>query len=91
MSDVAIDPCRLKTIRRARKIGRPKLAKLSGVSERQVAKIECGDAASMPEGLLQRFSDALQVPVPVLTGDFPIDISDLGTASVPKCTSGCCG
>ena len=40
MLHVEIKTGRLKEIRKARKIGRPKLAKQVGITERQLAKIE---------------------------------------------------
>lgn len=90
MTEISIDPSRIKTIRKARKIGRPKLAKLTGVTERQLAKIETSSAASLDISALQRLSAALDVPVPTLTGEFEIAQSDLSPASAQKCTSGCC-
>lgn len=40
MTENRLDPARLKTIRKARKIGRPKLARLAGMTERQIARLE---------------------------------------------------
>ncbi|MDB2538106.1 hypothetical protein N9X58_05585 [Amylibacter sp.] len=40
MAELQIKTGQLKSIRVARKIGRPKLAKQVGISERQLAKIE---------------------------------------------------
>ncbi|GIT91066.1 hypothetical protein JANAI62_15210 [Jannaschia pagri] len=82
---------RVKTIRKARKIGRPKLSKLVGVTERQVTRIETGQMPVLPEALALRLSDALQVPVQALTGDVPLTDADLTEAPVSTCTSGCCG
>jgi len=91
MSSLAIDAARLKTIRKARKIGRPKLAKLVGLTERQVTKIETSGAVQLDTAIAERLSEALQVPLPTLTGDFEISAEDLAPASAQKCTSGCCG
>ena len=91
MTDLTIDTDRLKTIRKARKIGRPKLAKLSGVTERKLAKIEAGQQSILPEALVLKLSDALKVPSPTLTGQFPLTEDDLKQDSGSTCTSGCCG
>ncbi len=47
MTTLTIDAARLKTVRKARKIGRPKLAKLVGLTERQLAKLETGTTAPL--------------------------------------------
>lgn len=91
MADIAVDSDRIKTIRKARKIGRPKLAKLSGLTERQVAKIETSGAIVLEVSVLHRLSEALQVPAPTLTGEFEIVANDLEPAATKKCTNGCCG
>lgn len=93
MAVQTIDAERLKTIRKARKIGRPKLAKLSGLTERKVAKLEAsaGQQETLPEVTIERLSHALQIPALVLTGDLPMDESDLQAATKSSCTSGCCG
>ena len=90
MVDIAVEPVRIKTIRKARKIGRPKLAKLAGLSERQLAKLETSTATTLDASLLERLSHALQVPLPTLTGEFEMVEDDLKPASTQKCTSGCC-
>lgn len=88
---IAIDADRLKAVRKARKTGRPKLAKLAGITERQVAKIEAKAVAAVSEGVLLRLSDALQVPAPALTGDFPLIQDDLEPMAAKTCRNGCCG
>lgn len=89
MSEIAIEPDRLKTIRRARKIGRPKLGKLAGMSERQVARLEAGGLV-LSVAQLERVAQALDVLPMVLTGELAVSEDDL-VQSAPKCTSGCCG
>ncbi|WP_147112371.1 XRE family transcriptional regulator [Tateyamaria sp. syn59] len=91
MNSVTVDRDRIKAIRKSRKIGRPKLAKLAGLTERQIAKIETDSAPVVAENLLVQVSDALHVPVQTLTGEFPLIAEDLEPASAKKCTSGCCG
>lgn len=87
-----IDPERLKTLRKARKIGRPKLAKLSGLTERQLAKLEASSdrGAALPDAVLGRLSTALQIPALALTGELPLIDTDLQPAAKPTCASGCC-
>ncbi|MEM1289240.1 MAG: helix-turn-helix transcriptional regulator [Pseudomonadota bacterium] len=90
LEGIAIDAGRVKAIRRARKIGRPKLAKLSGISERQVAKIENTCSPFLSQELLHRFSRVLRVPKAVLTGeDAPID-DDLRQLPAGKTGCSCC-
>ncbi|MEM6383038.1 MAG: helix-turn-helix transcriptional regulator [Pseudomonadota bacterium] len=89
---IAIDGAQLKSIRRARKIGRPKLAKLSGISERQIAKIEGSCSPLLSQALLSNFSNVLQVPVPVLTGEAdPVDFDLEPLAPKASKTCSCCG
>lgn len=93
MTEQTIDTALLKTIRTARKIGRPKLAKMARMSERQLAKLEAGKgaAADLPVPVLIRLSDALDVPPMVLTGELPLAEADLEPAAAHVCTNGCCG
>lgn len=91
MTDQTLSAERLKTIRKARKIGRPKLAKMAGLTERQLTKLETAKAPVLDVVVLDRLSDALQVPAPTLTGDLALIEDDLQPASEKKCTSGCCG
>ena len=88
MTSMQVDCKRVKTIRKARKIGRPKLAKLIGLTERQVAKLELRETQALPDTTVERLSVALQVPVLTLTGEFPVIETDLQPAST--CTKGCC-
>ncbi|MCF2904073.1 helix-turn-helix domain-containing protein [Octadecabacter sp. CECT 8868] len=80
---------RLKSVRKARKIGRPKLAKLSGLTERQLAKLETKGAA-VPEPVLSNLAEALHITPLALTGALPLIDEDLQPAA-STCTSGCCG
>jgi transcriptional regulator with XRE-family HTH domain len=82
---------RLKAIRKGRKIGRPKLAKLSGLTERKLAKIETETSTALPPSIIAKLSAALQVPEPTLTGDFPLIEEDLNPVAKTQCKSGCCG
>jgi len=91
IDNIKIKSDRLKAIRKGRKIGRPKLAKLSGVTERKLAKIEAEGSSVLPQSTLAMLADILQVPEPTLTGDFPLTEEDLKPLSKPQCTSGCCG
>ncbi|MDX8355739.1 helix-turn-helix domain-containing protein [Cognatiyoonia sp. IB215182] len=91
MTDIAVDAIRIKTIRKARRIGRPKLAKLSGLTERQLTKIETSSTFTLDLSVLGLLSEALQVPIPRLTGEFDISEDDLRPASKRACTNGCCG
>ena len=91
MSTVTVSSDRLKTIRTARKIGRPKLAKMAGMTERQIAKIEVGAASDIPTAAVMRISSALQVPMQTLTGELQLIDEDLEPASSKACTNGCCG
>lgn len=91
MAELTIDTTRLKAIRKARKIGRPKLAKLSGLTERRLTKIEATHPCVLPEALVLRLSDILNVPSPTLTGQFPLTEDDLKQANAPTCSNGCCG
>ncbi|MEP2783432.1 MAG: XRE family transcriptional regulator [Pseudoruegeria sp.] len=89
---IAIDPTIFKTLRKARKIGRPKLAKLVGLTERQIMRLESTKKAQEVSPLtVERFSAAMQVPAGVLTGELPLVEEDLQQAVKPTCTSGCCG
>ncbi|MEM9350872.1 MAG: helix-turn-helix transcriptional regulator [Pseudomonadota bacterium] len=87
-----IDPGILKTVRKARKIARSRLAKLSGLTERQITRLETSSAsAALPTDALTRLSCALQVPEMALTGDLALIDDDLTPASEHRCTNGCCG
>ncbi|MGR3713635.1 MAG: helix-turn-helix domain-containing protein [Shimia sp.] len=89
MTALTLDSDRLKTVRKARKIGRPKLAKLTGLTERQLAKLEGNGGTSVPEAAVTRLSEVLQIPVMALTGELALIDDDLKPAQ-STCTSGCC-
>lgn len=91
MPSIAIEPARVKTIRKARKFGRPKLAKLSRLTERQLAKIEQSASATLDLAVVEKLSNALQISSPTLTGEIEIIEADLQPFSAQKCNSGCCG
>ena len=93
MTDLVLDAEKLKTVRKARKIGRPKLAKLAGTTERQIARLETSGAAhgQVSDAMMDRIAAALQVPLGALTGHLDLVDGDLVPASETKCTSGCCG
>ena len=91
MAGSAIDPERLKTSRKARKIGRPRLARMSGLTERQLAKLESNQALGLTAAKAARLSCTLNVPVLALTGELPLISDDLETMASQTCTNGCCG
>ena len=88
MTTIAIMPDRLKTVRKARKIGRPKLAKMSGLSERQLARLETTKGLGLPDDFLIRLADALHITPLALTGELDLIDEDLTPSST--CTKGCC-
>ena len=83
----------LKTIRTARKVGRPKLAKLTGITERQIARLETAAAehSQVSDALMIRLSDALNVSTDVLSGETQACETDMIPMVSSKCTNGCCG
>ena len=87
-----IDSQVLKSVRKARKVGRPKLAKLTGLTERQISKLEGADISEVPPEQMVRISSALQVSAVVLSGDEPVTGFDM-IPLASKCCSikGCCG
>ena len=90
IAELQIKTGQLKSIRVAPKIGRPKLAKQVGISERQLAKIEKLETAKLSSNTVSRLSEALQISTMTLTGEFPVAESDLQPIKKPKCTTGCC-
>ena len=90
MAELQIKTGQLKSIRVARKIGRPKLAKQVGISERQLAKIQKSETTKLSSNTVSRQSEALQISTMTLTGEFPVSESDLQPIKKPKCTTGCC-
>lgn len=91
MTDITVDTGRIKLIRKARKIGRPKLAKQIGMTERQLTKLETSKSAALAGATAHMLSDALQVPLPTLTGEFDVTEADLKPHTAQSCTTGCCG
>ncbi len=93
MDDLTIRPEILKTVRKARKLGRSRLARLSGLTERQISRLE--GATPIKSGLqsdtILRVATALNVPAGVLAGTIPLNDDDLSPASKVTCTNGCCG
>lgn len=92
MTEILINDSVLKTVRKARKIGRTRLAKLTGLTERQITRLETGKGARISQTALNQISVALQVPPEVFTGEQPITDDDLLPAS-EVCQTGCscCG
>ncbi|MEM1130187.1 MAG: helix-turn-helix transcriptional regulator [Pseudomonadota bacterium] len=91
MATMTIDAEKLKTVRKARKLGRPRLARLTGLTERQIARLE-GAAparADICDGTILRISAVLQVPVEALTGTLPLAEDDLSPASEMPAKGGC--
>ena len=91
MTAVAIAPERIKQIRTARKSGRVRLAKLTGLTERKLAALEQAGDATLEAKVLFNMAAALHVPVPTLTGELAIIDEDLQPISETRCTNGCCG
>ena len=93
MSDMAISSERLKAVRKARKVSRSRLAKMTGLTERQVARLEGASPARGGLGAetAARLAAALQIPVEALAGELPLIEDDLVPASQSTCKSGCCG
>ncbi|SFV38534.1 hypothetical protein SAMN05216456_3485 [Devosia crocina] len=86
-----IDPERLVLVRKTRKIGRPKLAKLTGLSERAIARLEgaLNAKGDVPLATVHRIAIALQVRPELLTGQLPFTMAALLPTEVPDCCS--CG
>jgi len=85
---LTIPPERVQELRRARGFTRSKLAKLSGLTERQVARLEGALPwkGELNSAVMLRVAAALQVQPETLLGDQPLNEFDLATA--PK-ASGC--
>ncbi|RYH02539.1 XRE family transcriptional regulator [Salipiger sp. IMCC34102] len=88
---ISIEPKRLNQIRRARGLGRPRLAKLSGLTERQIARLEGAISSNdgCTEDVLVRLASALQVQPDTLTGSEPLTTEDIPLAR-PSRGCGCC-
>ncbi len=93
MTTLTLDATKLKTIRKARKMGRPKLAKQTGLTERMVARLEATttEQTSVSAEVIARIAAALHIPEAVLTGELPMMQEDLQPVQKSTCTSGCCG
>ena len=92
LTDQAIEALTLKTIRKARKLGRPRLVRLAGITERQLSKLESGQGGqNLQPTTISKLATALAVPQGVLAGDMPMTDDDLTPMATSKCTSGCCG
>ncbi|MBO9402723.1 helix-turn-helix transcriptional regulator [Shimia sp. R9_1] len=90
MTELTIDPQRLKSVRKARKLGRPKLAKLTSLTERQLTKLETASkGAALPETTVIRIAGALGIPALALTGELPLIEDDLQPAAKTSSCS-CC-
>jgi len=90
LAELEIKTERLNVIRKARKIGRPKLAKQLGISERQLAKIETSETAMLTDHAVSRLSQVLQIRSMTLTGEFSVMDADLQPIQKSPCASGCC-
>jgi len=91
MTTLTIDPATLKSLRKARKLGRPRLAREAGVTERHIARLEgVGPAqGAITPDLVMRLSAVLQVSADVLMGDQPLHEIDLAPRAKSSCS--CCG
>ncbi|WP_435171685.1 helix-turn-helix transcriptional regulator [Falsirhodobacter sp. 1013] len=87
----SIQPERLNQIRRARGLGRPRLAKLSGLTERQIARLEGAVPArdTCTEDTVLRLASALQVRPEALTSSTPITSEDFLVVPQARCCSRC--
>jgi len=88
---LAILPERLNQIRRTRGLGRPRLAKLSGLTERQIARLEGAIASkeNCTEDTVLRLASALQVRPETLTSSDPISDKDFMVVPQSRCCSRC--
>ena len=86
-----IQPKRLTEIRKARGVGRPRLAKLSGLTERQIARLE-GAIPSKgidTEDTILRLASALQVRPETLTSTEALTSEDFLVVPQSRCCSRC--
>lgn len=91
MTELTIDPQRLKSVRKARKLGRPKLAKLTSLTERQLTKLETASkGAALPEATVIRIAGALGIPALALTGELPLIEDDLLQPVAKTSSCSCC-
>ena len=86
-----IQPKRLTEIRKARGVGRPRLAKLSGLTERQIARLE-GAIPSKgidTEDTILRLASALQVRPETLMSTEALTSEDFLVVPQSRCCSRC--
>jgi len=82
---------KVQELRRARGFGRSKLAKISGLTERQVSRLEGALPwrGTLTSDMILRLAAALQVQPEILVGDQPL--TELDRAAAPKASScSCC-
>lgn len=87
----SIQPDRLNQIRRARGLGRPRLAKLSGLTERQIARLEGAIVSNekCTDDTILRLASALQVRPEALTSLAPVTSEDFLVVPQSRCCSRC--
>ena len=86
-----IQPKRLTEIRKARGVGRPRLAKLSGLTERQIARLE-GAIPSKgidTEDTILRLASALQVRPETQMSTEALTSEDFLVVPQSRCCSRC--
>lgn len=88
---LTIDAAALKSVRKARKLGRPRLAREVGVTERQIARLEgVGPAREgVAPDLVFKLSAALEISTDVLIGEQALHDLDLAPRAKSSCS--CCG
>ena len=86
-----IQPKRLTEIRKARGVGRPRLAKLSGLTERQIARLECAIPSKGidTEDTILRLASALQVRPETLMSTEALTSEDFLVVPQSRCCSRC--
>lgn len=86
-----IHPERLTQIRRVRGLGRPRLAKLTGLTERQIARLEGAVASdgTCTEEIIQLLASVLEVRPELLTSPEELTVEDLLGTQHPRSCS-CC-
>lgn len=86
-----LQPKRLSEIRKARGVGRPRLAKLSGLTERQIARLEGAipSKGTHSEDTILRLASALQVRPETLTGTEALKSEDFLVVPQSRCCSRC--
>ncbi len=91
MTTQTIDATRVKALRTSRKIGRPKLAKMTGLSERQIAQLEGTKAiVAVPTVAVERLAHALRITPLVLTGELDMTEDDLQPVQKHGSSCSCC-